>query len=335
VAREAGVTQATVSLALRNHPSIRPETTALVQAAATRLRYEPDPYLSGLSSYRKRIRSVTYHATLAWLSNDASGGTWKISDSFVGYHEGARERAEQLGYRLEDHCLTASDMTPWRLERILQARNIPGILVAPQPRAETRLDFRFDRFSAVSFGYTLIEPRLNLVTWHQFRAMETAFRNLLALGYRRPGLALAVESDLRSDRNWSAAFLSEQRRLPTKDQIPALLEPVLNREQVLRWFRIHKPDVVLSIWPEVCSWLTEAGVAIPGQAGFAHLSIPDGDNYYSGLSECPRAIGAKAVDFLVDMIHRAECGIPAMQLCLLTEGAWKPGSTLNTVRTGR
>lgn len=328
IARAAGVTQATVSLALRNHPSVKPETAALVRSVAERLAYVLDPYLSGLSAYRKRLRTPGLRATLAWLSNDSDGSVWKRSRAFTAYHEGARLRAAELGYQLEDHCLRLPGMTPRRLKQILHARGIAGILVAPQPRPDVHLDFRFDRFSAVSLGYTLAEPRLHLVTWHQFRAMETLFRNLLSLGYRRPGLALALDSDLRSDRNWSAAFLSEQARAGAGRSVPPLLDEHLDAGRLLSWYREYRPDVVVAIWPEVHRWLLDAGLSVPRDVGFACLSVPDGDSVLSGLSENPRAIGAKAVDFLVDMIHRSARGVPAMQTCFLTEGHWCAGSTL-------
>ena len=330
IAREAGVTQATVSLALRNHPSVKPETAALVRSVAARLSYVLDPYLSGLSAYRRNLRnrSAQTRAALAWLSNDADGSLWKNSRTFAAYHEGARLRAAELGYHLEDHCLLRPGMTPRRLEQILHARGIPGILVAPQPRPDTRLDFNFDRFSAVTLGYTLAEPRLHLVTWHQFRAMEGLFRNLVSLGYRRPGLALALDSDLRSDRNWSAAFLSEQARLGSRRGVPPLLDENLSARRLLSWYHEYKPDVIVAIWPQVLGWLRAAGLSVPGEVGFACLSVPDGDDTLSGLSESPGAIGGKAVEFLVDMIHRSERGVPAMQVCFLTEGRWRTGSTL-------
>lgn len=328
IARELGLTQATVSLALRNHPSVRPETIARVHAASERLRYEPDPYLAGLSSYRKRLNTSGPHATLAWLSNDADGSLWQSSVVFTAYHLGAKQRAAELGYQLEDHCLLQAGMTPRRLEQILHARGIPGIVVAPQPRPETRLNFSFDRFSSVALGYTLAEPRLHLVTWHQFRAMETLFRKLLSLGYRRPGLALALDSDLRSDRNWSAAFLSEQFSLAPSLRVPPLLNENFDAAGFLSWFYEYKPDVVITISSNVPQWLRQAGFSIPEDVGIACLSVPDGDEEQSGLSENPRAIGAKAVEFLVDMIHRSERGVPSMQVCLLTEGHWRPGTTL-------
>jgi DNA-binding LacI/PurR family transcriptional regulator len=330
IARKAGVTQATVSLALRNHPSIRPETAALIQSVADKLAYTPDPYLSGLSSYRSNKRAPVVNATLAWISNDTDGSSWKSSPVFSAYFAGARERAARLGYRLETHCLRQPGMTPARLERILLTRNISGILLAPQPRSESAIDFPFDNFSTVTFGYTLASPRLHLVTWHQFRAMETAFRKLLSLGYRRPGLAQALESDLRSDRNWSAAFLSEQLRLPASQRVPQLIDAHFDAASLVAWYHRHKPDVIVTIWSEALGWLREAGISVPGEVGLALLSIPDGDTTFSGLSEQPRIIGAKAVELVVDMIHRSERGIPDMQICMLTEGRWHDGATLRS-----
>jgi DNA-binding LacI/PurR family transcriptional regulator len=327
IARVAGVTQATVSLALRNHPSIQAETSARIRTIAESLGYVPDPYLAGLSSYRQAKRTPSYHATLAWLSADADGTIWKNSPAFTAYHQGALRRAAELGYTLEDHCLQAPGMTPRRLAQIFRARNIPGILVAPQPRADAHIDFPFDHFSAVTLGYTLTSPRLHLVTWHQFRAMETLFRKLITLGYRRPGLALAKESDLRSGNNWSAAFLSEQLRLPADPVPPLVIDPFSSRK-VLAWYRRHKPDVIITIWPQVHDWLLEAGLDVPEKIGLALLSVPDGNLTLSGLSERPRSIGATAVEFLVGMIHRAEHGVPDMQTCLLTEGHWCDGTTL-------
>jgi DNA-binding LacI/PurR family transcriptional regulator len=329
IARAAGVTQATVSLALRNHPSIQPDTATRIRSIADRLGYVPDPYLAGLSSYRQTKRIQSYHATLAWLSADADGSIWKNSAAFTAYHQGALRRAAELGYTIEDHCLQAPGMTPRRLAQILRARNIPGIIVAPQPHSGGRLDFPFEHFSAVTLGYTLANPRLHLVTWHQFRAMETLFRKLISFGYRRPGLALSMESDLRSDNNWSAAFISEQLRLPGEHIPPLLVDPFSSRK-VLAWYRRHKPDVIITIWPQVHDWLLAAGIDVPAETGLALLSVPDGNRILSGLSERPRSIGATAVDFLVGMIHRAERGVPEMQTCMLTEGHWCDGTTLRT-----
>ncbi|HSI82303.1 MAG TPA: LacI family DNA-binding transcriptional regulator, partial [Candidatus Methylacidiphilales bacterium] len=247
IANHARVTQATVSLALSNHPGISAETRRQVMEAAEALGYVPDPYLSGLSAYRKRIRAANFQGTLAWISNYPPRETWKRWPLFKSYYEGARDRATSLGYNLEEHDLNAEGMTKARLRKILIARNILGLLIAPQPAPNMRLDFDFTGFASVTFGYSLVEPELHVVTMQQFRSMEIVFRKLVALGYRRPGLAMPVNSDQRSDRNWSAAFWSEQRTLPARDRIPLLLPEVLTVDGVRKWITRHRPDVVVSI----------------------------------------------------------------------------------------
>lgn len=328
VARTAGVTQATVSLALRNHPEVSVKTRRRIQAIARRLGYAPDPYLAGLSAYRKTRRPAKFQATVAWLSNYPAGESWRNFPAFRGYFEGANARARELGYQLEEFRLHTPGMTCGRMANILAARNVNGVLVAPQPRAGTTLEFDFGRFSAVTFGYTLAEPQLHVATLHMFRSMETAFRRLVALGYRRPGLALAIESDRRADRQWSAAFWTEQQTLPPAARVPLLLGQPLERQSFLAWFKQHRPDVVVAIWPEVLAWLVEAGITVPETVGLALLTVPDGGVLYSGIWENPHVIGAKAVEFLVDLTHRSERGCPDVPLTMLVAGTWVEGKTV-------
>lgn len=330
VAREAGVTQATVSLALRNHPEVSAETSLRIQNVARELGYQPDPYLAGLSAYRKTRRPPSFQATLAWLSNYPEGSSWRQFPAFQGYFDGANERAAQLGYRLEEFRLHTPRMTCSRMAQILAARSVNGLLIAPQPQPDTKLDFRFDRFSAVTFGYTLTEPQLHVAALNMFRSMETAFRRLMSLGYRRPGLALALESDRRADRLWSSAFWTEQHSLPAEQRVPLLLGQPLDRERFLEWFREHRPDVVVAIWPEVLTWLTTAGYRVPDDVGLALLTVPDGGALYSGMWENPQMIGAKAVEFLIDLTHRSERGRPEVPLTMLVDGTWVEGRTVRT-----
>ncbi|RRK00635.1 LacI family transcriptional regulator [Opitutaceae bacterium TAV3] len=339
IARALGLTQATVSMALRGDPLVTPATRERVRAAAATLGYAPDPYLTGLAAYRHRKRPVEVRAVLAWLSNDAGGESWKKSATFCDYHAGAVDRARELGYVLEDHALRAPRMTPARVESILLARGINGLLVAPQPTPGSRIEnFSFERFSSVTFGYTLASPQLHLVALHQFRAMETAVRRLRALGCKRIGLALASDSDERADNNWSAAFWSEQRRLPARERVAPLFGNPLTRELFLDWLVRRRPDAVLTIWPVVYSWIHDAGLRVPDDVSFALLSIPSGPTtewitgdrapVFSGITENPRLIGAKAVELLVEAIHRGERGRPTVHVSTLIEGTWIAGETV-------
>ena len=330
IALHLGMTQATVSLALGEHPRISKETRELVRKAAKELGYVSDPYLSGLSVYRKSLREASFKGTLVWLSNYPPGTSWKKARVFRSYFDGAIRRAGELGYSLEEHHLQAEGMTPGRMESILLARNVHGLLVAPQPRVNLEIDFSFKKFSAITFGYTLRQPQLNLVALNQYHSMETTFQKLLDLGYRRPGLAMADDSDHRTGHRWSAAFRNEQFQLPTRSRVPLLLSKSYNQETFVQWFEKYRPDVVVSIDPNVRDWLLDMGESIPETVCLSLFSVPDPGGEFSGVWANPELIGEKAVEFLVDMIHRNECGAPDVPLCVLVDGTWIAGNTLRS-----
>lgn len=331
IARRLGLTQATVSLALSNHPGVSPETREKVLLAAKELGYVADPYLSGLSAYRKSVQPAHFQGMLAWLSNYPENTSWRNTPVFNRYFEGAVRRAGELGYGLKEYCLHTEGMTSSRMESILVARNIRGLLLSPQPDANLKMDFCFRRFSAVTFGYTLTQPQLNLVTSNQYRSMEALFRKLLALGYKRPGLAMADYSDQRADHNWSAAFWSEQRLLPECNRVPLLLPKQFDQDVFIEWFKKHRPDVVIALWPEVKAWLEAAGESIPETTGLVLFSLTDQAGEFSGICENSELIGAKAVEFLIEMIHRGELDTPEVPTCILVDGTWVPGKTVRAI----
>lgn len=322
VARAAGVTQATVSMALSNHPAVASKTKAHVRKVASQLGYLPDPYLKGLAAYRKQRSVAKFQATIAWLSNWHKPETWKWQGVNCAYFAGASARAKELGYQLEEHALLSPGMTPRRMKQILFARNIQGIILPPQPRPGMSMDFCFDAFSVVTFGYTLASPHLHTIALHHYRSMETLVRELLALGYKRPGLALTISDDLRTDGIWSAAFWSEQKTLPPEHRVPILSVAELNATTVLDWIKQQRPDVVIGTEQKPCQWLLDSGMAVPEDIGFASLTASENDPFYAGIWQNLEDTGAKAVDFLINMIHTGERGIPKVRANLLIDGTW-------------
>ncbi len=330
VARKAGVSQATVSMALSDNAFVALETRERIKQIAEEIGYQPDPYLVGLAAYRKRRSVPAFQATLAWLSNWHEARTSQWGGVSGAYFQGASARARVLGYKLEEHALKTEGMTPARMEQILLARNIQGILLPPQSRPGSQLDFCFGRFSVVTFGYTLAAPQLHTVTLHHYRSVEILFRKLLNLGYQRPGLAMRHREDIRTDRIWSAAFWSEQRLLPANRRVPLLLKETLDPERFLTWFKRYKPDVVIGGRSDVLQWMIDAGVSVPEEAGFATLNASEHDARLSGIWQNLQMTGAKALDLLIDMIHRGERGIPEVRSNLLIDATWVDGSTVRS-----
>lgn len=329
IARVAKVTQATVSLALSNHPRVSAEVRERIHKIASKLGYRPDPYLAGLSAYRKQRRRASYQATLGWLTNfppEVQG--WRDISTFAHYFEAASGRAAELGYRLEEHNLAAPGMTPARMERILKARNIPGLLLAPQPGPLMRLDFPFERFACVTFGYTLLSPRLHTVTHHHFRSTEILLRELRANGYRRIGFAVESKNEQRIEGIPSSAFLGAQRDWPVRERVPLLDSANLSRDVFLRWFERHRPDVVVTLWDLVYPWMIEAGLRVPEDVGLALLSVRKQDGFFAGVWENPEMVGARAAELVINLVQHGERGVPEMPSFLMVEGSWMPGRTI-------
>src|SRR3954463_12432521 len=104
VAQEAGVTQATVSMSLANHPRIPAETRERIQAIVNRLGYRPNPYISTLMRIRRQGRPLKDQPVIAIVSSFGRSDEWRNSPftTVRQMYEGALARAAIHGYRGEE-----------------------------------------------------------------------------------------------------------------------------------------------------------------------------------------------------------------------------------------
>lgn len=328
VAAHAGVHHSTVSLALRNHPSIPETTRARIRASAETVGYRPDPMLRSLMAYRRGIQTQPGRTVVAWVTNYPTRTGWRRTRVFAELHAGAARRAEELGFKLEEFWLREGGMSLARANQILDARNITALLIAPQPEPNARLDLNWAQVSAVTFGYTLASPRLHLVTNHQFASMCRLVQELLALGYRRPALALPKSLDQRVHHGWLGGFLAEQAYLPLRQRTRPWLFDAFALDTLGRWLGREKPDVLISPTEDVWRGLPTLGYRVPDDLGFALPSRPTPDEPRAGVDENSQAIGAAAMELLAGLWQRNERGIPAVPQRLLIEGLWRPGPSV-------
>jgi DNA-binding LacI/PurR family transcriptional regulator len=329
VARKAGVSHVTVSLALRHDPGIPEKTRKRIEKIAKTLGYAPDPMLTALSSYRKQRRPAAYHANIAWLINNPGAGSTAIGD-FRCYYDGAKARAEQLGYVLEEiNLLEYAD--PKRLRRLLEARNITGLVLTPS--LPTGSEFRFDlsHYSAVRLGYSYRYPFLNTVANSQFRTALTTMQKVAAMGYRRIGTILNEEVDERTSWHFLGGYLAGQHFVPRENWITPFYDvPGIDlAPAVLDWIAREKIDCFIAAgYVNLHRALLERGLDIPGQVGYANTQILEEDTFFSGIHQNSRQIGVAAINLLVSMMHAHETGVPAIPSNLLIEGSWREGKTL-------
>lgn len=334
----AGVARSTVSLALRGHPKISPETRARIEQVARQLGYAPDPMLSALAAYRSRQRPAAFHGTLAWLVNSPAGSfQWERGPVFSAYFNGAAERAEFHGYRVETFVLQPPRLSAARVASILQARSISGILLCPQQKPETEMDFGWSDFSVVTFGYSLLRPALSTVASAHFLNTRQVVRRLAEHGYRRMGLVIDRSTDRRCGSTVYAGYLVEQALHPELARIPPFFDydyeesraaPAEYARKVARYIRRHRIDAILTSDHLILEALRATRIAVPERLGVAGLSLPPEHGDLSGIVEDSRRIGAIAVDMLVGMIQRGERGIPDIPIRTHFEGVWTEGRTL-------
>lgn len=343
IAKVCGCSAMAVSLALRNHASISRQRRAKIKAVAKKLNYSPDPVLAALAAYRQTHYPKPTATPIAWISNYPTRNFWIQPNHFVNlYFQGATRRAREIGYHLEHFWLGEPGMTPQRLSHILYSRGISGILLTPQHRSFTHLNLDWDKFCAVTFGYSLTRPRLHMTTTNHYRSMGMVMRKLRSLGYRRIGLMPYSIHDTRVLHNLHAAYLMDRLRVPAKLQIPAFFVPEYSpraEADKLKWFRAHRPEVVItSNGSALDGVLRTEGLRCPEDIGLVSLGTSDRranatDRVFSGTDENTEDVGVAAVDLLVTLMHRNERGIPATPRTVLIDSKWVTGTTVRRVNT--
>lgn len=331
IAKLANVSPMTVSLALRESPLLSEKTRRHVQRIAKEHGYRPDPALAALNAYRIADYTHRFQGVIAWVTAFPTPSAWRSMLQTEAYFQGACERADELGYKLEEFWIADPSINPKRATRILTSRNIRGLIIAPLPHARGEISLEWDHFSAVALGYSLIQPHLHVVMNHQFLNIMQTVQHLCELGYRRIGMTMPSANDFRVHHSYRGGFLAAQCDMPkSARKIPPALTNDFNKDFFLRWFQKEKPDSVIvsaAYAKSVIEWLTEIGHRVPRDIGVAVASIPFGDRILTGVDENAPLIGRLAMDTVVGMIHRNDHGVPRRPSSILQEGVWVPGKT--------
>lgn len=328
IARKAGVCPATVSLSLRNHSSISLATRKRVVAWANRLGYRPHPAVSTLMSRIRAHRSPKFHPIIAGITSWL-GGPAVRDPTRLRFYAGAVDRARALGYTLEEFGAFTPGLTIPRLDGILQARGIEGLLVFPLEKP-VQLPFSWVRFASATIGYTFDQVALHRAVPAYFENVVIALRELRRRGYRRVGLVNTPALRDRLLRNWLGAFCAWESELgPAPAR--AILQIHSDEEERFRsWVKQYRPDAIIYGGTPVYSWIEAMGLMAPRDLGLVALCVagtPAGVEL-ARVVEKPEVVGAAAIDLIVEQLQRNECGIPSDPKDVFITGEWIEGFTV-------
>jgi DNA-binding LacI/PurR family transcriptional regulator len=336
IAAEAGVSRMTVSRALRNARGVDPATRERILAAVEKVGWRPNPMVSAFMSYVRTKRAPNEAGVLAYLTDEITREGRRSLDFYRRFYNGAVERANSRGYRLEVFKLRERGMTDRRLSDVLYARGIRGVVVSPMSSSHAHLNLDWNKFSAAAIGYSLLKPVLSRSTNDQYGTMLLALRELRRLGYERIALALPQANDARVYYHWTAGFYSHHARYYPKDKPLLHYPPVWRDDAAMAWLRKTQPQVLVTTSRDLLPRLVNAGFDIPRKMGFVNLDWSPDLAPASGVDQIAEEVGGSAVDIVVEQINKNESGIPLFPKTVLLTGKWVTGSTvLNLKETPR
>ncbi|OIR07435.1 DNA-binding transcriptional repressor MalI [mine drainage metagenome] len=331
IASRAGVHVTTVSLALRDHPSIPPATRAAIRAVAKELDYQRDPLLDAFNFHRSRMTQRSRTLNSAFVVHAGATRFFGGNHYQPLVYAGAKAVAEARGHSLEIFVVGRDHLSPARLNSILNARGVSGVLLSTFEIDIGELALDWNQFCAVKIECLHLTPNLDAVSNDQLQVASLAMRNLRKLGYRRIGLATAREDQMRLGESFGMGVLLEQASMPEAECVPPLFfslaeVPTLSR-RISEWMKEERVDVIISNWNELLDIFATDGIRLPDDVAFASLDVPPGLPHLAGVVQNHRLVGQRAMEQLAIMTDAYQRGVPEAQTITYIPGYWKAGST--------
>lgn len=323
IAKRAGVSRAAVSYALRNHPKIPPETRAHIQAVARVLGYRPNPRVAGLMAHIRRGRARPFGERIAFVWVHTSRDEARRSSFLRAVLKGARDRAEQGGYALEEFWTSDPGMTDTRLQKIIRARGIVGVVLSPVTTAETTvtLDWDWSAFAAAVIGNVTWSPELHHAGHHHYLGMRMCMTELAKLGCVRPAALVDEATHERAKRAWEGAFLAHHADPANARSLWAVWRKG-EKADFASWLRWTKPDALIVHLTELLGMTAVRATARELGLPIVTLSWQDEARGIGGVDQRHERVAAHAVDLVISQLNLNELGPPDLPRIMLFTGSW-------------
>lgn len=331
IAEASGYGRSTVSLALRNHPSLRQSTGDEIRRVARDLGYVPNPLVAALMSQvrdkrRKRQERIALISRFTQAMNRRS-----FRDTYYPLlYRAVTQHAETRGYGIDEFYLGRDPLSDNRLSDILTARGIHGVLFFPGHDA-ANLEYPaldWSKFATVLIGFNTAREGLHQVVSDYAYDIDCALRHIREAGLRRVGFAIPDHVERATNNNWASRFLYYQHGLRPRDRVPLLLSATdaEHRANVVPWFLKHRPEVILIAGEGVRNNLKDAGVRSPEDVRLVNL-VQRGESGLAGVNPHTPELGHAAVELLVSLLQTNERGLPDFPRAITIKGHWTPGAS--------
>jgi len=330
LALKAGVSNATVSLALRNAPRISPAVREKIQMLAREEGYKPNQAVSRMFSHFRKNGRHAYVGTLAFVHTSPNPSD-RCVETVRAWVESAKARAAELGYQVDEFSLGGDFHDPRRLAGVLKARGIQAVFLAGPFRSHAippELSAVWRGLPCVVVGERPASPALACVMNDQFATARRGMNEILQRGYSRPALCLNPDLDSVLEGRFRAGYMLAcerfRHRIPVFDFVPG------EKKRFLQWVRKWRPDAILTLHHEIRDWCLSAGL---GEMGLVHLDRHPALSGWAGMEQDNEHVGSAAAELLLGQLHFNIRGEPAFQQCIQLGSTWRNGRTIRP-RTG-
>lgn len=333
IAKAAGVSRNTVSLALRKDRLVAEKTRLKIEAIAREMGYARDPVLGDVMATMRRRKKAGHTRSLALVNAHPDPKAFHNHPTIPVYVSGCRRRATELGYALDHFWMHDPDINGKRFCSIFDTRRTSGLLIVGLMK-EQRIPENFmpaiDRWASVVTGVRTRSPALSFACVDHHMVALRAFEKAMELGYSRPGLVLDETIDRLVEHRFSAGYRTGQERLPKTRRLSpftALESARTNPECFAKWIQQQQPDIIFTLYHEVRDWIEAIGLSIPKDIALAQLERRPSRPDWAGMDQHNDLTGETAVDMLIGMIHRGETGAPDCPRATMISPTWVDGPT--------
>lgn len=260
-----GLSTATVSKALRHSPEVRPETRAIVEAAAEKLGYSTN--LHGV-----RLRTGKTYQVAVLMTAPTSGGTEWEGVEYAQLLSGISHAMEDTRYRVALYAVRDYAEAQEVIRQIIRNRQADGVIFSGTRPDDARVRLLQEAgFPFVTYGTTAAHAPHAFVDADNDGIVRTAMARLFARGHCRIALLNPpVHLSYGQTRHRTYRDMLEKAGI---DYDPALvahdrLTPGFGRAQVIAMHRLSAPPTAY-----ICA---NEAAALGALSGFADCGLVHG-----------------------------------------------------------
>lgn len=304
LARQLGLTQAAVSLALSGRGRVAPATRERVCEAARRLGWQADPALAALS----RRRWDAGIGPIAYLGSRVAEEDPRFDQYWLALRARARSQGVQVHHvdpRLRGN---AADLAA-ELDRLGVHG---GVLIGQDNRSQVPWQLDWERWAVVHCGLYVTPGPGDVVCADLLAAPADAVARLAGRG--RIAVILPLTPGSLSEQMLFAALHDLARR----DAVALWSGPPVDLDQALPWLQAQDAAQVLGYGDWMAEWLRRHGVRLP----IACMAISEGRRQRGSCIPFT-AIAGQAVELLLAKVAAGERGTGGGRRIHLVPMPWR------------